>query len=203
MQIVKGILVGAAICAAIFIGALLLLGFYLSPQDKLRHADVIVAVSGGETDARTTEAVKLYQEGYAGKLLFSGAALDPSGPSNAAAMRAAALGLGVPVEDIEVEETSTNTEQNALHSANLLRSEGVESIILVTSPYHQRRASIEFRRALGKGIAIINHSAPDQSWRRSYWWASPYSTRLTFAELQKTIYVLSTKNVPPAASNTD
>jgi len=200
MQVVKGFLIGGALCVVVLLGALYSLGYYLSPQDKLRQADFIVAVSGGETDARTSEAVKLYQAGYAPKLLFSGAALDQSGPSNAAAMRAIALGLGVPASDIEVEEASTNTEENASNSASLLQSDQVHAIILVTSPYHQRRASIEFRRALGKDVAIINHSAPDQSWRRSHWWATSYSTRLTISELQKTLYVLGTKHEPVPAS---
>ncbi len=199
MQILKGILIGAVVFVAIVVGGLLLLGYYLSPQDAVKHADFIVAVSGGETDARTAEAVKLYQHGYASKLLFSGAALDQNGPSNAAAMRAEALGLGVPSGDIMVEETSKNTAQNAIQSASILSGANVHTIILVTSPYHQRRAYIEFRRALGSGVAIINHSSPDQSWRRSHWWATRYSTQLTFSEIQKILYVLGTKNDATAA----
>jgi hypothetical protein len=74
--VVALVLAGVAIIVGI--------GFFLSPQDKLRHADVIVAVSGGETEQRTKEAIELYRSGYAPKLLFSGAAQDKNGPSNAA-----------------------------------------------------------------------------------------------------------------------
>lgn len=181
--------IGATV-AILAIGLLYGVGFWLSPQDKLTQADVIVAVSGGETDARAEEAVRLYKQGLAPIILFAGAALDTSGPSNAATMRQEALDLGVPSSAILIEESSINTAQNAVAAAPILQRQGAEKVILVTSPYHQRRASINFHRALGKSVQVINHSAPDQSWRRQYWWATPYSTFLTFSELQKTLFVL-------------
>lgn len=193
-HILKWFVFGAIAMLVIVAVAFLSVGFYLSPQDKLEHADAIVAISGGETTSRTAEAVKLYKEGYASKLLFSGAAADPSGPSNAAAMEREAERQGVPVKDALIEESAQNTAQNAEASARVLQSVNAKSIILVTSPYHQRRASLEFHRALGKGVKIINHSAQDHSWRKSAWWETDYSYHLTISELQKTIYVLTTKN---------
>lgn len=173
------------------------IGFYLSPQGRLQHADVIVAISGGETSQRTREAIKLYQQGYAPRLLFSGAAADTTGPSNAAAMRAEALKVGVPAKDILIEEDSANTAENAYRVAPILRDIDAHSIILVTSPYHQRRASLNFREILGPYIKIINHSATDSAWRKSSWWSSQYTTQLTLSELQKSFYVWSTNPAQP------
>lgn len=190
----KWLLITISAGLALLAVAFLSIGFYLSPQDKLQPADVIVAISGGETASRTAEAVRLYKEGLAPKLLFSGAALDTSGPSNAAAMRLEALRQGVRRQDILIEESSQNTAQNAEASAAVLNREGVKSLILVTSPYHQRRASLEFHRSLGRGVKIINHSAPDHSWRKAAWWDTSYSYDLTISELKKTLYVLTTKN---------
>ena len=163
-------------------------GFYLSPQSKLAKADVIVAISGGETATRTKEAVKLYQDGWAPKLIFSGAALDPNSPSNARIMALAAEKEGVPAGDIYMDETSTNTRENATNVAAIMTSAGYKSAILVTSPYHQRRALITFQRALGPDALIINHSSYDQAWRRSAWWATAYSRSLTVSEFQKVMY---------------
>jgi uncharacterized SAM-binding protein YcdF (DUF218 family) len=165
-----------------------LVGFYLSPQSKLAKADVIVAISGGETATRTKEAVKLYQDGWAPKLIFSGAALDPNSPSNARSMALAAEKQGVPATDILMDETSTNTRENATNVAAIMTSAGYKSVILVTSPYHQRRAMVTFKRALGPNAVIINHSSYDQAWRRSAWWATPYSRSLTISEFQKVMY---------------
>jgi uncharacterized SAM-binding protein YcdF (DUF218 family) len=176
----------AGLAAAVFFG----IGYYLSPQSPLTKADAIVAISGGDTTARTTEAVRLYQDGWAPAVIFSGAALDPNGPSNARAMAAAAERAGVPATAIELDESAANTRQNAADVAAIIRDQGYHSIILVTSPYHQRRAYITFRRSLGTGFAITNHSSYDNQWRRSHWWATPYSRSLTYAELQKVAYEL-------------
>ena len=165
-------------------------GYYLSPQSSLSKADAIVAISGGETAARTEEAVRLYNDGWAPNVIFSGAALDPSGPSNARAMAEAAESAGVPKTAIHLDEVAANTRQNASGVANIVHTEDYHSIILVTSPYHQRRAYIVFKRTLGGNFPIINHSSIDQAWRRSDWWATPESRALTVAELQKVAYEL-------------
>ncbi len=176
----------AGLATAFFFG----IGYYLSPQDPLAKADAIVAISGGDTDARTAEAVKLYKDGYAKHLIFSGAALDPNSPSNALAMARAAEAAGIPDSAIELDEIAENTRENAAGVAGIVKREGYTSIILVTSPYHQRRSEITFHRSLGQSFAIINHSSVDQDWRRSHWWATPTSRNLTMAEVQKVVYEL-------------
>ena len=186
-----------ALIALIIVGFLAVLaiagffgvGFWLSPQSKLQKADAIVAISGGDTSARTAEAVKLYQDGWARHVLFSGAALDPNSASNAAVMARLAEEQGVPKSAIELEEHSTTTETNASDSAQIIAKDGYKSIILVTSPYHQRRASTAFHRAM-PNVAILNHSSIDLNWRRSHWWATAYSRQLTLSEFQKTAYEL-------------
>lgn len=174
------------------VGGFFGIGYYLSPQDELAKVDAIVAVSGGETDARTDEAVRLYHDGWAPRIIFSGAALDPTGPSNARAMAKAARAAGVPADAILLDETSLNTRGNAANVATLVHEHNLTSIILVTSPYHQRRASIAFHRELGSQFSIINHSSFDQRWRRSHWWATDYSQQLTLSELEKVGYELIT-----------
>ncbi|HVQ44229.1 MAG TPA: YdcF family protein [Candidatus Saccharimonadia bacterium] len=186
------ILAGAvgALAVTFFFG----IGYYLSPQDPLAKADAVVAISGGETKTRTAEAIKLYQDGYAAHLIFSGAALDPNSPSNAKTMGATARDAGVPSAAIALDELANNTRENANGVAAIIRDKHLHSIILVTSPYHQRRAYLEFRRALGQDFVIINHSSYDGEWRRSHWWATPTSRSLTFAELQKVLYELASGN---------
>lgn len=193
MPILKRLLIIVAVAALVLIGAIVGIGFFLSPQDKLHQSDLIVAVSGGETRQRTYEAVRLYKEGYAPRVLFSGAAADRSGPSNAAVMRADALEQGVPAKAILIEDQSETTAENALDAAPIIHRTGVHSLILVTSPYHQRRASINFHRALGSGVTIINHSATDSVWRKNSWWTKPSTIALTFQELQKIVYIWSTR----------
>jgi uncharacterized SAM-binding protein YcdF (DUF218 family) len=167
------------------------IGYYLSPQNPLAKSDAIVAISGGETDTRTAEAIALYKEGWASNLIFSGAALDPNSPSNAKTMAQAALAAGIPKSAISLDEAAVNTRENASGVGAIIHEKNLHSIILVTSPYHQRRANIAFQHVLGRDFAIINHSSVDAAWRRSHWWATPTSRDLTIAELQKVAYELA------------
>ncbi|HSE61867.1 MAG TPA: YdcF family protein [Candidatus Saccharimonadales bacterium] len=151
-------------------------------------ADVIVAISGGDTQARTNEAIKLYKAGWAPKLIFSGAALDTSGPSNAEAMRNQALESGVPDGDIILDKFAVDTSENATGTASLLSNRD-RRVILVTSPYHQRRASIEFQRVFGDAITVVNHpTSTDRNWGAN-WWLTSTGWLLAFSETVKTVVV--------------
>jgi len=190
-----------AIVALLALG-ITVLSVYLTPDDLSRcqevpstktecqPADAILAISGGNTSIRTAEAITLYKNGWAKKLIFSGAAKDTSGPSNAAAMRTQALAAGVPSEDIAVEEQAQTTRQNAERTKQLLvETSGPEAkrVILVTSAYHQRRAGLEFRQLVGESITIINHPAPrDPDWP-TLWWLTPRGWWLAGGEMVKII----------------
>jgi uncharacterized SAM-binding protein YcdF (DUF218 family) len=154
---------------------------------KCQPADAIVAISGGDTPARAEEAINLYKAGWAPKIVFSGAALDTSGPSNAAAMRKQAIAAGVPDSALVLEENATDTLQNASSSYRLLAD--ANRIILVTSPYHQRRASIEFQRIFGDTVAIVSHpTSSDHSWSVT-WYLTPNGWWLALSEMAKTVVV--------------
>lgn len=167
----------------------LIISVYLSPQDDLGKADAIVVISGGDTDARINEGIKMYLQKWAPKIIFSGAAASGD-VSNALAMKRIAVAKGIPASDIIIEEDSKTTSQNAIFTAKQLQQMGAKSIILVTSPYHQRRAYNEFRKALGKDFVIINHSAMDETWRKKNWWENPSARFLTLGEILKNFYSL-------------
>lgn len=197
-----GISVGGITVLCFVVGFFLLLPFYLGPDDLRRcediplqthlddscHAsDAIVAVSGGDTNARTDEAIKLYKKGWAPRLLFSGAAQDKTGPSNAEAMKRRAINAGVAESSIITEEFSANTEENAKNTKDILTKNDLKRVILVTSSYHQRRASLEFRKRAGNHIMIINHPvAYDRQWTKE-WFLTPSGLWLASSELVKVI----------------
>ena len=174
-----------AVLVIIFV---LSIGFLLSPQNKLEPSDAIVIVSGGETDQRVAEGVKLYKDGWASVLIMSGAARDES-ISNALVMKQLAIKSGVKPEQILVEEESINTFENATKTKSIIVDNKFSKIILVTSPYHQRRAFMVFKNTYKDLlIKIINHSATDSLWRKNGWWQKSWSRQITFSELQKIIY---------------
>jgi uncharacterized SAM-binding protein YcdF (DUF218 family) len=172
--------------------------FYLSPDDLnkcgskpsssvgCQKVDAIVVVSGGDTAARTSEAINLYNSGWADKVIFSGAAQDKTGQSNAAAMKDLAVKAGIPIPSINLDELAETTKQNAENSQKIFTSSNIKSVILVTSGYHQRRAGLEFSRA-AVGVKILNHSVPsDKDWS-NLWWLTPGGWWLALSELVKII----------------
>lgn len=179
----------------VFVLAVWAIGNYLGPNDlrtckdvpdntaPCEKADAIVALSGGDTSARAAEAIKLYQRGWAPILIFSGAAADKSGPSNAEVMRKQALNAGVPDTAIVVEAISENTSQNATQTNDIFTSRDITSALLVTSAYHQRRASLEFARR-APSVALHNHPvASDKQWNATWWWLTPTGWSLAVPEL--------------------
>lgn len=174
------------------------LPYYLGPDDLKNctepsidpacpKVDAIVAVSGGDTNARTDEAIRLYQAGWSDLLIFSGAAIDPSGPSNARAMKSRAIESGVPTGDILIEELSRTTAENAANTSQLIEDRNISQIILVTSGYHQRRASLEFQTRVGDGVAVVNHPIRYDNMWSQFWWLRPGELFLAYSELIKVI----------------
>jgi uncharacterized SAM-binding protein YcdF (DUF218 family) len=187
--VVKKLIISIFIGIALVIFIPMVIAVYLSPQDSLQKVDAIVVVSGGDTDARISEGVKLYQQEWASKIVFSGAAAEGD-VSNALAMKRIAIVSGVVEDDILVEEEAKTTVENANFTTKILNENGFKSIILVTSPYHQRRAYNQFRSALGKDYIILNHSAKDETWRKKNWWENANARFLTLGEIMKNFYEL-------------
>lgn len=192
-----------SLISSVVIGAVIIVGITLFlTKDDLRTcgaqptdgncvaADVIVAVSGGDTQARTAEAVRLFQGGWAKKLIFSGAAADKTGPSNAKAMRQQAIASGVSASDILIEESSENTRENATKTSALFQQHNISSVILVTSSYHARRVDMEFTRAAPLVQFRSHPTAVDKQWS-DVWWLTPTGWQLVVQELVKIIGVVT------------
>lgn len=172
---------------SIIAGAVFGASFYLAPQDTPASADAIIVVSGGQTQTRAKRGIELYKQGLAPKIAFSGAALD-DGPSNAREMANLARRSGVPERDIIVDESARTTYQNAVNTKQLL-GPTTQKILLVTSPYHQRRTLLTFREVFGSGTEFINAPSFDNEWSRRTWWASPFGVFITGSELVKIGYI--------------
>jgi uncharacterized SAM-binding protein YcdF (DUF218 family) len=178
---VSGLLTGIAVICAILIG----IGHVLYVEDPLRKADAIVALSG-DTGARTVTAVDLWKRKYAPIIIFAGASEDPNSVASGELMKREAVAAGVPESAILVEPSSNTTQENAREVAILMKSRGLASAILVTSPYHQRRASNLFGREFGPAsLTFSNYPARDVAWDPNTWWLHDPARRLTVVELAK------------------
>jgi uncharacterized SAM-binding protein YcdF (DUF218 family)/glycosyltransferase involved in cell wall biosynthesis len=100
--------------------------------------------AGGGFQERVREALDLYHGGYAKHLIFSSGFV--SAFKEAEVMRAVAVANGVPPEALLLEEEATNTYENVVHSHAILQQQGWQRILLVSSPYHMRRAVLTWKR---------------------------------------------------------
>ncbi len=159
-----------------------------SPNDSIncQPVDAIVAISGGDTAARANGAITLYKNGWSNKLVFSGAAQDKSGPSNAAVMKDLAIKADIPISDIYIDEKATTTTENAQNSRTIFSEHNIKKIILVTSGYHQRRASLEFNKR-AKDVKILNSPIKNDKVWSFWWWLTPYGWWIAVSELVKII----------------
>jgi len=202
MKTVLKVLIGFAVLLGL---SAWVIGSYLAPDDLANcakapssksgcePANAVVAVSGGDTSARAAEAIKLYQNGWADVLIFSGAAADKSGPSNAEVMRDQAIDAGVDPLKIIIEENSQTTTENASETTNIFEQHGIKSAIIGTSAYHERRATLEFERR-ATGVKLRSHPvATDKHWG-PWWWLTPTGWSLAMPELVKSL-ILSTGGV--------
>lgn len=101
----------------------------------------------GASADRVWHAARLYHAGKVQQLLLSGGTVRTGDGSEAEAMRSVLRDLGVPDAAIRLEDASVNTAGNAGRTAELLKVQGVERVLLVTSALHMPRARAAFEHA--------------------------------------------------------
>jgi len=136
----------------------------------MKPADVIVVLAGEETE-RVDYGAKLFKEGWARKdrMILAGGPLVWK-YTWASLMKEQAEFLGVPKNDILLEDKSRTTEEDARFTRDILKKYEYKSLILVTSPYHSRRASKIFRKVMGDKIMIISAPAEKSWFSFDEWW---------------------------------
>jgi uncharacterized SAM-binding protein YcdF (DUF218 family) len=145
-------------------------GKFICRKDELKPADVIVVLAGEERE-RVEYGAYLFREGWAKKdrIIMAGGPLVWK-HSWASLMKEHAEYLGIPEKVILLEDKSRSTEEDAKFTKEIMEKNGFKSLILVTSPYHSRRASDIFQRTMGKDIKIIS-TPVQQSWFKfDDWW---------------------------------
>lgn len=112
-----------------------------TPQKFDKKADAIVVLTGDSY--RISAGFDLYKTDWAEKLFISGVypgttVMDLARPYlNTSQMTG-----------IELDDRATNTRENSIETAKWVRKNKYESIILVTSDYHIRRAWIHFQNQM-------------------------------------------------------
>jgi uncharacterized SAM-binding protein YcdF (DUF218 family) len=166
----------------LLMGSLLVLVYVLSPvllnaaarqlirEDALPAADAIIALGGDALCLRERHAAELYHRGLGRKIVIAGLPFAWGG-NTGDAKRRYLLCRGVPEADIVVLPVATNTRQEASTLYKVMRQNQWRSMIVVTAPFHSRRALFTMERHAGElkfYSAPVPAEAPE--WRPAQWW---------------------------------
>jgi len=155
----------------------------IMPVLPVPQADMIVVLGGGTESYgppraavelngagdRVLYAARLYRDGVAPRILLSGGNitwLDSRPSTPAEEMKEVLIFLGVPESALVLHTQSQNTHEDALFSSQMLKDEGINRIILVTSAMHMPRSKALFEKLRIEVIpAPADYSVPDYVWQ--------------------------------------
>jgi uncharacterized SAM-binding protein YcdF (DUF218 family) len=162
------------------------MGAFLVDAEKPVHADVIVVLGGDPYGHRILRAAELVKEGYASKILVSGAPgfydLHESDLAIPFATR-----RGYPAAWFApLLNNAHSTDEEALAIRPELEKLHTHRVMVVTSDYHTRRA-LRILRAHWPGIEIHMVAAPDEFFSPYGWWHTREGRKVFLLEWSKTL----------------
>ena len=164
---------------------------FLVVSDRLDKADVILVLSGDTNGERVAQGVELYKKGYAKYLLMSGGQLAWQ-LTYADWMKKQAVAAGVPGSAVLVQGRSKSTLDDAKFSLPVVEARNFKSVILVTSPYHTRRAAAVFKKMYGpQGIKVMVYPVQHSDFNPHDWWRRHEDTAYVVWEyMARVMYLL-------------
>ena len=163
---------------------------YLSEEDKPQPSDFIY-VFGAKTPLRPAKAADLYRQKLAPKIILSG-----RGPfygkvgDVAETERYAAITLeaGVPNSALIVEDASITIPDNVRRTLNMLDAQHIpyRSVIIVNSPYTQRRGWCVWKKHTPDSVAIYRVNAEtSRKFDADHWYKNQDGLKLVLGEFVK------------------
>jgi len=161
------------------------MGNWLAKEELPAHADAMVMLMGASTE-RSLQAADLYHEKLAGKIWIVEAGMDEDRAlelrgivklRTSSQARYALMGLGVPSDSILVIPGAANsTRMEAEIVREFLQNQtGVDTLLLISSPFHTRRASLIFKSAMhhmDNPPALYCSPSPYSRFQPETWWKS-------------------------------
>ena len=159
-------------------------GHYLVVDDPLSQADAIVVLSSSA--GRTHHAVHLFRQGYAPAVVFSDGTYKSVGLacSSAPLDVEAAQKLGLPADAAMITDVAQSTYDEAVNLRKLVLEHDWHSLIVVTDPFHTRRAGRTFRTLL-PDVTVYLSAAPDPRYDPARWWESEHGLVAVLNEMVK------------------
>lgn len=176
------LLVGAVAAFAAGICVFFSVNMILCTEKPLEKTDAVIIlgcqVRGEEPSVmlknRLDAALEVLRENPEAVCIASGGMGDSENLSEAECMRRYLIENGIEDERIFTEDKSTSTEENLAFSREILEKlEISDNIMIVTSEFHQFRASIYAKK---NGLQTGAHSAKTPVWNLLNYWVREWAT---------------------------
>jgi uncharacterized SAM-binding protein YcdF (DUF218 family) len=173
---------------------------WLIVEKPLARADAILVLGGSATfRERTEKAAGLYQQGISAKILLTDdggqagwSRVEQKNPKFVELARQSLIERGVAPDAIEIlPPTVEGTIDEARVFAEKARAGNLQSVLLVTSAYHTRRALWTFTKISAETGAAIGIESPPpgiQTPPPFYWWIQASGWKLVAGEYVKSVY---------------
>ena len=114
--------------------------------------------------ARLDHAYELYREGVAPRIVLTGYKQPGDQFTEAFAGYRYLTTKGVPGKDLTIIDDGTSTWESLRATERVLRQQGIESVVLVSDPYHSRRL-IDIADEVGLN-ATVSPTAASSAWQK-------------------------------------
>jgi len=186
------------VLSGVYVSSCRRMGTWLVRDDSPEHADAMVILMGSLAD-RLLQAADLYRSGIADRLIIvvesrgaykalSARGVSPISSTDQA--RDAAIALGIPADRITIlPGDARSTLAEAMIIRDYLSGNGsIDTLLLVTSAPHTRRASIIFRKTLrdtDPPVCIMTSPSAYTDFNPEKWWMDKEGIQSVLSEMAK------------------
>jgi len=190
----------AAVCVLALAVLASPLARYLIVRAEPLRADVVVVLSGSSVyDERIGHGIGVLRDGRAQSIVLTNDGLRgrwsrrrQANLTSTERAKDALLDAGIPEQRLIIlPQRVKSTYDEAVAVREFAEKAGIRNILVVTSPYHSRRALWVFRRVLepaGVEVGIDSPPPGQQSPRPGTWWLSRTGWRSVALEYVKLVY---------------
>ncbi len=154
------LVVGAVV---VYLGVTFVQVWQASRNDHVHPAQAIVVLGAAQYDgtpspvlrARLDHAVELFERKVAPVVAVTGGRRAGDRATEASAAAGYLISRGIPESSLRLETSGVNSWQSLASTARFLQEEGIEEVVLVSSPYHAFRTE-----RIAAEVGLEGHASP-------------------------------------------